>query len=821
MINGKRKVIRSGAMHYFRLPSQKLWRDRLYKLKAGGYNTVDLYFNWGYHSTKPGVYDFEGIRDVSALLTMVTELDLYLIARPGPYINAEVSGGGFPGWLLADKTVTLRHRKADGSFEWCDRYMAFVREWWSQIVPKINACPSLIALQIENEYATLEVEPDYMQALYKVSRELGITVPLFHNDLYAAGLYEDIVDLYAFDNYSVTSFQEDWRNQPETLAMLDTVEETLRPYCSHRPLFVAELQAGWYAGWKGLKYDQISEHLGRQHLGITTRSLLGQGLTMFNHYKAVGGTNWGYIGSTDTYTSYDFAAPISEAGLNTERLYEVKAINLMLKSFPSLIATTRVEPNASLAQQETYYALRQSIDFSEAQWLFLRNLKAKDESFTTLTGNSVFLTPYESVILPINIPLANGWTLVSSTSEVFCQFGSVLVINASRPTQVVLQAPIDAPLKTTIAIGKGHYHNSNQTIALSTAPLEDYDYTLFQVDHWSIICLSQTLTDRTWLMDSNNLLIGPNQLSESQAPTYPETQPFALSFHPNGQWQENPITTTKPEYNLPTLGNWQATNLSSPLYNHTIYESVSALGADFDQNGLYDGSAWYYYPLPTDTTTITIDARHLWAAYINGSFIGCGHHFLTHHGEQPIQPTTFSLIEHPHNHKTKDNTLVLFVDSLGHPKGFHDDAQTPQGLLTLEINGKNTLKDVSLYKDFLHPPEHPIETNPLPVVCLSTAFTLTKPNHIDWPVGVRLSTNTIERINIYLNDILIGRYWNACQSQEVFYLPDEVLLWGMPNMLSLVMMSFEAPLPSIQEALDIASHVSLTQITTTLTGLTV
>ena len=27
------------------------------------------------------------------------EAGIYLIARPGPYINAEVSGGGFPGWL--------------------------------------------------------------------------------------------------------------------------------------------------------------------------------------------------------------------------------------------------------------------------------------------------------------------------------------------------------------------------------------------------------------------------------------------------------------------------------------------------------------------------------------------------------------------------------------------------------------------------------------------------------------------------------------------------------------------------------------------------
>ena len=87
IINGRREFIRSGAMHYFRLPSQALWRDRLYKLKAAGYNTVDLYFCWGYHSPAQGIYDFEGIRNVRELLAITRELGLYVIARPGPYIN--------------------------------------------------------------------------------------------------------------------------------------------------------------------------------------------------------------------------------------------------------------------------------------------------------------------------------------------------------------------------------------------------------------------------------------------------------------------------------------------------------------------------------------------------------------------------------------------------------------------------------------------------------------------------------------------------------------------------------------------------------------
>jgi beta-galactosidase GanA len=181
IINGKREFIRSGAMHYFRLPSQDLWRDRLFKLKAAGYNTVDLYFCWNYHSPAPGVYDFTGIRDVEKLLEITQELGLYVIARPGPYINAEYSGGGFPGWLLAKKHLPLRNRR-EGAFEWSDEYMGYVREWWEQIVPRINKAPNVLMVQIENEYATLEVEPDYMQALADMTRKLGVKVPLYHND---------------------------------------------------------------------------------------------------------------------------------------------------------------------------------------------------------------------------------------------------------------------------------------------------------------------------------------------------------------------------------------------------------------------------------------------------------------------------------------------------------------------------------------------------------------------------------------------------------------------------------------------------------------
>ena len=98
--DGKRQVIWSSEMHAFRLPSPDLWRDILQKMKASGFNSVALYFSWGFHSPKRGVYDFTGIRGIDRLLDMAAEEGLYVITRAGPYVNAELTRGGFPGWLV-------------------------------------------------------------------------------------------------------------------------------------------------------------------------------------------------------------------------------------------------------------------------------------------------------------------------------------------------------------------------------------------------------------------------------------------------------------------------------------------------------------------------------------------------------------------------------------------------------------------------------------------------------------------------------------------------------------------------------------------------
>ena len=102
-IDGKDVFIYSAAFHYFRCP-EPLWRDRFKKIKEAGFNTVETYIPWNWHERKmpnspdaPGNFDFA---DLKRWLKMAQdEFGLYTIVRPGPFICAEYSGGGYPRWI--------------------------------------------------------------------------------------------------------------------------------------------------------------------------------------------------------------------------------------------------------------------------------------------------------------------------------------------------------------------------------------------------------------------------------------------------------------------------------------------------------------------------------------------------------------------------------------------------------------------------------------------------------------------------------------------------------------------------------------------------
>ena len=105
--NGKPTPILSGEMHYSRIPHQ-YWRHRLQMMKGMGLNTIATYVFWNWHETAPGVWDFEGDKNLAEYIKIAGEEGMMVILRPGPYVCAEWEFGGYPWWLQNIEGMEVR-----------------------------------------------------------------------------------------------------------------------------------------------------------------------------------------------------------------------------------------------------------------------------------------------------------------------------------------------------------------------------------------------------------------------------------------------------------------------------------------------------------------------------------------------------------------------------------------------------------------------------------------------------------------------------------------------------------------------------------------
>ena len=345
VIDGQRLYLWSGEFHYWRLPSPDLWRDVLEKMKAAGYNAANIYFHWGFHSPAPGVYDFSGIRDVDRLLDIAAEVGIYVIARPGPYINAETDGGGLPAWL--DR---LPGQKRSGD----PAYLAYSDEWMSHIDPILarhqltNGTGTIVFTQVENEfYDTSAAARLYMQHLGDKLRGDGITVPLTgnHNGNYNAGV--GAVDLDGWDSYPQgfnCSNPARWSGVPDFSGVRATLTD--------RPLFFPEFQGGAFDFWGGPGYDACRVLTGPDFEKVFYATNIAAGSTLQSFYMTYGGSSWGYLAFPGVYSSYDYGAAITESRVLTAKYYQQKLTGYLLAA-----ATPITKMDALPAPSQTNPAL--------------------------------------------------------------------------------------------------------------------------------------------------------------------------------------------------------------------------------------------------------------------------------------------------------------------------------------------------------------------------------------------------------------------------------------------------------------------------------
>lgn len=307
LLNGKPYVIRCGEMHFARIP-KAYWRHRLQMAKAMGLNAVCAYLFWNMHEKQPGVFTWKDQSDAAEFCKIAQEEGLYVILRPGPYSCAEWEFGGFPWWLLKDKTMKLRTQHA----YYMERCRNYLLEVGKQLAPlQITNGGPILMVQVENEYGSFGNDKEYIGKLRDYIKEAGFKVPLFTCDG-PVQLKNDVrSDIFAVVNFG---------SNPETSF------KPLRNIQPKGPLMCGEYYPGWFDSWGKPHHTGASDRI------VKELGWMLDNKASFSIYMVHGGTTFGtYAGAnappySPQTSSYDYDAPINESGEATEKYYSIRKL---------------------------------------------------------------------------------------------------------------------------------------------------------------------------------------------------------------------------------------------------------------------------------------------------------------------------------------------------------------------------------------------------------------------------------------------------------------------------------------------------------------
>jgi beta-galactosidase len=321
LLDGRPFRILSGALHYFRVHPDS-WADRIEKARLMGLNTIETYVPWNAHSPRPGTFDTSGMLDLERFLREVAAAGLYAIVRPGPYICAEWDNGGLPAWLFREPGMGVRRYEP--------RFMAAVQEYLFDVLRivqplQVDQGGPVLLVQVENEYGAFGDDQTYLKAVAEIIRTAGITVPLVTVDqpvdaMLAAGGLDGVQRTGSFGSRA-----------GERLA-------TLRKHQPTGPLMCMEFWDGWFDYWGGPHHTTSVADAAAE-----LDALLAAGASV-NIYMLHGGTNFGLTsGANDkgvyrpTITSYDYDAPLDEAGNPTEKFHAFREVISRYAPVPDVV----------------------------------------------------------------------------------------------------------------------------------------------------------------------------------------------------------------------------------------------------------------------------------------------------------------------------------------------------------------------------------------------------------------------------------------------------------------------------------------------------
>lgn len=306
LLDGKPFEIRCGEVHAARVP-REYWHHRLRLVKAMGLNAVCAYLFWNVHEPHPGEFNWSGDADIAAFCRAAQEEGLWVVLRPGPYACAEWEMGGLPWWLLKYDGIQLRSRDP--------RYLAAVRAYLKEVGRvlgplQVSHGGPILMVQVENEYGFYGKDAGYMGEVRQALLDAGFDVPLF-----ACNPKEHLRDGYRSDLFPVVNFGSDPAG----------AFKALREILPRGPLMCGEFYPGWFDTWGA------PHHLGNTERYLADLAYMLKVHASFSIYMAHGGTSFGFSTGADRpfkpdTSSYDYDAPISEAGWTTPKFEQTRAL---------------------------------------------------------------------------------------------------------------------------------------------------------------------------------------------------------------------------------------------------------------------------------------------------------------------------------------------------------------------------------------------------------------------------------------------------------------------------------------------------------------
>ncbi|KIW20461.1 hypothetical protein PV08_01036 [Exophiala spinifera] len=532
-VRGERLMIFSGEFHPFRLPVPSLWLDVLQKVKALGFNCVSFYVDWALLEGKHGNYTAGGIFALEPFFEAATSAGLYLLARPGPYINAEASGGGFPGWLQRVKGTL---RTSDPSYiEATENYMSHVAGTIAEA--QITNGGPIILYQPENEYSKFccgidGPDGNYMQIVEDQARDAGVVVPFLSNDgapngYNTPGTGEGSVDIYGHDNYPLGFDCANPTIWPAGQLPTDYWQRHLRQSPS-TPYSIPELQGGSFDPWGGPGFQKCGVLVGSEFERVFYKNYISFGIKFLNLYMIYGGTNWGNLGHPNGYTSYDYAAAIAEGRqVDREKYSQLKLIGSFVKASPAYLdadplhnSTTLytdskdllVTPLMSNSSVTTFYVLRHANYTSQASTSYKLILRTSAGNITVpQSGGTLALHGRDSKVHVTDYDI-NGTNVLYSTAEIFTwkDFGQKKVLlvygGPGEHHEISISSASTPSLVEGPEAGVTMKCGSQAVVAWDTAPQR----RIVKVDNLEIFILDRNSAYNYWVpeLSSNSQTAG-------------------------------------------------------------------------------------------------------------------------------------------------------------------------------------------------------------------------------------------------------------------------------------------------------------------------